>query len=363
MFARRAGLDYVLVAASAFLFALYAVPVAGPGAAFAAADKPAGEAEKGEFLGAKNTVYPAWFKDSFLDFNEDVKEAAANGKRIMILFEQDGCPYCNAFVERNLSQKDIEDKVRKNFEVIAINMWGDREVMTVDGKPYTEKNFASALKVQFTPTILFLDEKGKVVLRLNGYLPPDKFTHALDYVAQKKENELSYNQYVATHASTSASGELNKQPFFTSPPYDLQSRLKEQKPLAVFFEQKQCPNCDALHNKVLANAETRNIVNNFISVQLDMWSDQEIVTPEGKKMTAREWARELDVKYAPSIVLFNPEGREVIRSEAFFKSFHTQGIFDYVLSRAYKDEPSFQRYLSEKAEHLREQGKDVNIWE
>ena len=35
--------------------------------------------------------------------------------------------------------------------------------------------------------------------------------------------------------------------------------------------------------------------------------------------------------------------------------FHTQGILTYVLSGAYEKEPSFQR----KAEHLREQGQDV----
>ena len=331
---------------------------------YAATEKAATEAgKKGQFLGAKETVFPSWFKESFLDFNEDVKEAAAAGKRIMMLFEQDGCPYCNAMVEKNLSQKDIEEKVRKNFDVIAINMWGDRELLTVGGKKFTEKSFSAALKVQFTPTVLFFNEMGELVLRLNGYLPPDKFMTALDYVSQKKEKEMTYNDYVAKFAPKQSSGGLNKKPYFKPPPYDLKAQLNANKPIAVFFEQTQCPNCDTLHNKTLANKETENIVNNFISVQLDMWSNQKVITPEGKSTTAREWAKQLQVKYAPSIVLFDTQGKEVIRSEAFFKSFHTQGIFDYVSSGAYKKEPSFQRYLSERAEHLIEQGKNVNIWE
>jgi hypothetical protein len=61
-------------------------------------------------------------------------------------------------------------------------------------------------------------------------------------------------------------------------------------------------------------------------------------------------------------VLFNEKGEEVIRSEAFFKVFHTQGIFAYVLDGSYKEQPSFQRYLSDRAEHFREQGQDVDIW-
>ena len=59
---------------------------------------------------------------------------------------------------------------------------------------------------------------------------------------------------------------------------------------------------------------------------------------------------------------FNEKGKEIIRSEAFFKVFHTQGIFDYVLSGSYKKQPSFQRYLTERADHIMEQGKNVDIW-
>ena len=37
-------------------------------------------------------------------------------------------------------------------------------------------------------------------------------------------------------------------------------------------------------------------------------------------------------------------------------------IFAYVLDGGYKTQPSFQRWLSARADHLREQGKDVDIW-
>lgn len=339
--------------AMALAAALVAMPAASP--------LQAESREMGEFRGVKPTEYPTWFKESFLDFTEDVNEAAAAGKRVMVLFHQDGCPYCNALVERNLSQRDIEQQVRENFDVVAINMWGDRDVVTVDGRPFTEKNFAAALKVQFTPTILFFNERGELALRLDGYLPPERFKLALDYVAQKKEREIGYREYAAARAPAAASGELNAEAFCQQGAADL-SRRPADKPVAVLFEQKQCPNCDTLHEKVLADPETRDIASRFTCVQLDMWADTPVVTPAGEKLTAREWARRLDVKYAPSIVLFDAAGSEIIRSEAFFKIFHTQSIFDYVLSGGYREEPSFQRYLSARADHIREQGRDVDIW-
>ena len=84
------------------------------------------ETSLGTFLGAKPTEYPPWFKESFLEFADDIAEAAEQGKRVMLLFHQDGCPYCNLLVERNLSQKNIVDFMQSNFSVIALNMWGDR---------------------------------------------------------------------------------------------------------------------------------------------------------------------------------------------------------------------------------------------
>jgi len=322
------------------------------------------EGSSGKFYGAKMTEFPDWFKESFLNFPDDIAEAKAAGKRVVVFFHQEGCPYCNALVERNLAQKDIAEKVKKNFDVIGINMWGDREVTYVNGKHYIEKTLAEALKVQFTPTLLFYDENGKIVLRLNGYRSPSKFTVDLDYVALRKENETKYLDYIKAKLplESSSSGGMHKQDFFVKEPYNLKIAPGNKTPIAVFFEQPDCPDCDTLHEKVLPDQDLRKIIGNFKTVQLDMWSKTPVVTPQGEKTTAREWAGKLDIKFAPSIVVFNEKGEEIIRTEGSFKVFHTQGILDYVLSGKYKNQPSFQRYLSDRANSIREQGKDVDIW-
>ncbi len=318
-------------------------------------------AATGQFLGAKSTEYPAWFKESFLDFNEDLKEAAANGKRLLILFHQEGCPYCNLLVERNLSQKGIETFMQKHFEVIAINMWGDREIATIDDKHLTEKQFAEALKVQFTPTLVFLDEEGKQVLRLNGYMPPERFMLALQYGNGQGASGQSFRQFMHQRAPVKSTGKLIAEDFFITGPINLQS-LDQSRPFAVFFEQKDCPACKTLHEKILGDEETRKLVAGFNSIQLDMWGKTEMTLFDGKKISARDWARKLGIHYAPTIVLFNPEGSEIIRSEAMFKTFHAQSIFDYVLSGAYKSQPNFQRFLEARADTIRKQSKDVDIW-
>jgi len=133
------------------------------------------------------------FNHSFsFQANLILRTVSAEGKRLMLVFHQSGCPYCNAFVERNLAQKDIEETLKTKFDVIELNMWGDREVVSVGGETYSEKEFAKALNVQFTPTIVFLNEQGKLALRLNGYYGPDRFRLALEYVTNKMEEQQAF---------------------------------------------------------------------------------------------------------------------------------------------------------------------------
>ena len=95
---------------------------------------------------------PPWFALSFLDFRDDVAEAKRDGKRLLVYFGQDGCPYCAMLMENNFSQRSIVEKTRRHFVTVALNLWGDRPVTWIDGRSMTEKELGSVLKVQFTPT-------------------------------------------------------------------------------------------------------------------------------------------------------------------------------------------------------------------
>lgn len=320
----------------------------------------ADEGQQGAYLGAQTSEIPPWFKESFLEFEEDVAEAAAQNKRVMLYFHQDGCPYCARLVEENFTDPQIEAYVKQHFDGITINMWGDREIVTVGGRNFTEKTFAAALKVQYTPTMLFLDEQGKVALRLNGYYPPEQFRQALKYVAQQLEKQQSFNEFMLAD-KTSSDGGLISEDFFIDTS-DLSSLLGQGKPLAVFFEAADCEECRVFHQRVLTDPPTRQLVQRMHNVQLDVMSGRKLVTVDGRSLSARDYARDLNIGYTPSVVFFDEQGQEVFRIEGFIKTFHTQSSLAYVLEKAYLEQPSFQRYIAARGEQLREMGYDTDIW-
>ncbi len=303
---------------------------------------------------------PAWFKNSFMDIREDIADAAQAGKRVILYFYQDGCPYCAKLLDVNFAQREIAGNTQKYFDVIAINMWGALEVTDFNGKETTEKDFASGLKVMYTPTLLFLDEQGKVILRLNGYYPPHKFSAVIDYVGQHKEKEISFPDFWKARSPTVASGKLYQSPDWLQPPYAL-NRRNSGKPLLVFFEQKDCAACDELHEDILARDESRKLLSKFDIALFDMWSKTPLTTPDGKATTAAEWAKALNIQYVPTLVMFDEKGAEVFRSEAYLRTFHVQSVLDYVASGAYRKQANFQRYIQSRAEALEAQGVHIDL--
>ena len=321
---------------------------------------------EGGYFGAKTATHPEWFKESFLDLEEDIADAASNNKRLVVYFWQPGCPYCTQLWEDNFSQQKIVEDFRKNFEIVALNMWGDKEVVSVGGNDYTEKSFSDALGIKYTPTLLFFDENKKVVHRLNGYIPPEDFQRSMDFVSGKHEKTQSFGEFSAQQMQASSEekgGNLNDEDFFISDSYNLNKINKTGNDyLAVFFEAKNCKNCDLLHEKTLQDKTTRNLIKKFSSVQLDRFSNTKITTPTGQSTTAKEWANKLGISYLPAMVFFNQEGQEVMRIDAQMRTFHIQSVFDYVLTGAYKTEKNFQRYISARSEKIRKSGVDVDIF-
>ncbi|MBT8440695.1 MAG: thioredoxin, partial [Gammaproteobacteria bacterium] len=68
---------------------------------------------------------------------------------------------------------------------------------------------------------------------------------------------------------------------------------------------------------------------------------------DGERTTAREWANKLNIFYAPSMVFFDENGREIIRLDSVVRFFRLRNVLNYILSGAYKTQPNFQAWRFE----------------
>lgn len=106
-------------------------------------------------LGDDGLHKAAWQRDTFKDLREDLEEAAAEGKNLLIMVEQRGCIYCTKMHETVYPDPEITAMIEDNFFVVQINMFGDVEVTDFDGETLSEKEMAKKWNLLFTPTNLF----------------------------------------------------------------------------------------------------------------------------------------------------------------------------------------------------------------
>lgn len=141
-----------------------------------------------------------WFYLSFLELNEDLKTAGVEGKHLMVIFEQAGCPYCKELHEVNFKDQEIVDLIKKEFVVVQLDLWGSREATDLLGNVMEERDLARQWLVNYTPTTVFLSSDkhsgSNEVFRTPGYLKKFHYASALEFVSSKAYQKLDFQRYL-----------------------------------------------------------------------------------------------------------------------------------------------------------------------
>lgn len=181
----------------------------------------------------------------------------------------------------------------------------------------------------------------------------------------------------AVAAELGADG-LHEQPFYSDTFLDLAEDLSEAreagKDLIVLVEQNACPYCREMHEVNFARPEIADyIAEHYMVVQLDLWGSREVTDFDGETLEERDLMRKWFVNFTPTTLFFtldDPDTPPASMRDAltflmpgYFKPFHHMTALEFVASDAYKDQPSFQRWLNERADRLRAEGKEVVVWE
>lgn len=149
-----------------------------------------------------------WLYDTFKDLQEDAADAAAEGKRLLVIVEQRGCLYCKDMHTKTFTDPRVEAMLREHYYPIQVNLHGDTELIDVDGDVLTEKQAARKWGVLFTPTMMFLppeiDEstsaQGQAIAVMPGYFSAGTTLDLLTWVAEDRYLDQSEEDFQRYHA-------------------------------------------------------------------------------------------------------------------------------------------------------------------
>lgn len=164
-------------------------------------------ADSGVMVGGNGLYIQPWFEDSFLDLSDELNSAAEDGKQLVIIYEQAGCPYCKELHKVNLAEPVISKFMQKHYRVVQLDIRGSREVTDFKGKTMSEKEFARQWQINFTPTLSFFpadvkavaDKKGRdaEAFRLTGYWKPFHFETVLRFVKSGSYKDSTLQNYLS----------------------------------------------------------------------------------------------------------------------------------------------------------------------
>jgi len=119
--------------------------------------------------GETRDVNQYFFDQKFGDFKAELANAKQAGKQgILLMFEQEDCPWCHRMKATILNQSDVQDYYKKHFLIFSVDIRGDTSMVDFQGKDTTEKAFSVENRVRATPVFGFFDLNGKMVYRWTG---------------------------------------------------------------------------------------------------------------------------------------------------------------------------------------------------
>jgi thioredoxin-related protein len=136
-----------------------------------------------------------WFLESFLELADDLAAATENKKRLAVMWELRGCPFCRETHLVNFAKPEITSYIQARFEILQLNIIGSREVTDFDGEKLTEKAFAQKYGVRGVPVFQFFPDsleglakkapREREVARGQGYIEPQPFLDMFRFVAER----------------------------------------------------------------------------------------------------------------------------------------------------------------------------------
>ncbi len=134
---------------------------------------------------------------TWLGFDQGLAKAKEQNKNMIVDFYTDWCHWCKVMDEKTFSNKEIAEKLNESFVTVRINAEDRNESATYKDKTYNNVELTQAFGVTGYPSLGFLKPDGDIITVIPGYIPPETFTHILDYVDQKMyEQKMPFEEFV-----------------------------------------------------------------------------------------------------------------------------------------------------------------------
>jgi thioredoxin-related protein len=114
---------------------------------------------------------------------------------LVVFFEQGDCHACDVLHGEALRESAIYRSFEE-LDSVQLDMWSDTPVVTPAGERITARKWAEKLGLFYAPSIVFFDEKGGEILRVDSVVRFFRLRNVLNYIKSKAYlSEPSYQSW------------------------------------------------------------------------------------------------------------------------------------------------------------------------
>jgi len=117
-----------------------------------------------------------------------------SGRPLAVFFEQGDCHACDVLHGQALREPAIY-RLFEEFDNVQLDMWSDTRIVTPTGARSTAQKWAEELGLFYAPSIVFFDEKGREILRVDSVVRFYRLRNVLNYINSKAYLTESYQQW------------------------------------------------------------------------------------------------------------------------------------------------------------------------
>jgi thioredoxin-related protein len=130
---------------------------------------------------------------------------------------------------------------------------------------------------------------------------------------------------------------------------DVTAATGADKRLLVYIGQEGCPYCrELIQNNFSQRAIVDYTRHHFDVVAINMWGDAEVTDMDGRRLSEKEFARQLNVRYTPTLLFFDEQGQVALRVNGYYPPHQFNAALRYVAERREKTQ-SFRDYYATAA--------------
>jgi len=131
----------------------------------------------------------------WLPLEKAMKTARAQKKPLYVYLYGSYCGWCKKFEAQTLKDAQVVSILSEKFVLSKINT-ASTELQEFEGKKLAERQLAAMFAVRGVPASAFMDSAGKLIAKLPGYMPPDKFLPVLKYVGDGWYSDMTYQEFL-----------------------------------------------------------------------------------------------------------------------------------------------------------------------